>query len=343
MTVPQGIVVGLLCLALIGQAPAARPAGNPPVLPDPASPAAKNEAAPDSPAPLPNTTGPIITDLAITQTYKTWTVQITPTLNVVGGVFNSNWQQRRAGANQANLVREIPARGDYRSLLAPVEVFYGLTPRMDMSLSTSFQQNWASNVGPSSQGANLGSLGDTSCQLRYRFIDGSPTSVKVTGYLSVLFPTGHASPLEPKLLGIDQTGAGAFGFTWGLNLFTYLPNLPILLYGNIWYTNYANGWVNRARVNYPDQITANFALEIPLQKSAGNRWAFLLEVLSNWDAGRIIGPRANQAPVALVSVLPAVEFLPCAWFTLAAGVQVPLIGRNSTYSYAPTLALFFNF
>jgi hypothetical protein len=84
-------------------------------------------------------------------------------------------------------------------------------------------------------------------------------------------------------------------------------------------------------------------MEVPLKKSPSNRWAFLLEVLSNWDAGRMFGPRANQAPLALVSVLPAVEFLPYSWFTLAAGVQVPLIGKNTTFNYAPTLALFFNF
>ena len=90
-------------------------------------------------------------------------------------------------------------------------------------------------------------------------------------------------------------------------------------------------------------MTLNFAMEVPLTKSTSNRWAFLLEVLSNWDAGRMFGPRANQAPLALVSVLPAVEFLPYKWFTLTAGVQVPLIGKNTTFNYAPTLALYFNF
>jgi hypothetical protein len=324
MTVIRGIIGGLLCLVLLGAAVPGRAADQPPVE-------------------LPNTTGPIITDLAITQTYKTWTVQITPTLNVTGGVFNANWQRRRAGSNQANLVREIGAPGDYRNLVIPVEIFYGLTPRMDMSITTSFVQNWASNVEPSSRGANFGSLGDTSFQLRYRLLNGSPTAATVTGYVSVLCPTGHASPLEPKLLGIDQTGAGTFSFTWGLDVFKYVPRVPVLLYANIWYTNWANGWVNGARVNYPDQITANFAMEFPLKKSAGNRWAFLLEVLSSWDAWRLLGPKANQAPLALVSVLPAVEFLPCSWLTLAAGVQVPLIGRNTSFVYAPTLALYINF
>jgi len=57
----------------------------------------------------------------------------------------------------------------------------------------------------------------------------------------------------------------------------------------------------------------------------------------------MFGPTANQAPLAIVNVLPAVEFLPSKKFTLAAGVQVPLIGRNTTFIYVRTLALFINF
>jgi hypothetical protein len=342
MTVARGLALGFLCLFLFWGLTSARAAENSPGPPAKGSPEAEKQTSSEE-VQLPNTTGPIVTDLAITQTYKTWTLQVTPTLNLAGGVFNSNWQRRSTGLNQPTRVREISARGDYKSLTVPLELFYGLTPRMDVSLATSFVQNWASNVAPASQTANFASLGDTSIQLRYMLLNGSPTATKVTGFFSALFPTGHATPLEPKLLGIDQTGGGAFSFTWGLNLFKYVPQMPVLLYANIWYTNFVDGRVNRARVYYPDQFTVNFALEVPLKKSPSNRWAFLLEVLSNWDAGRMFGPKANQAPLAVVYVLPGMEFLPCKWFTLAAGVQIPVIGKNTTFVYAPTLALFFNF
>jgi len=285
---------------------------------------------PDHPVQLPNTTGPIVTDSAIIQPLKTWSAEINPTINFIGGVFNSNWQRRSAG-------------GDYKSFQVPAQLNYGLTPRMDISLTVPFIQNWASNGGQLSQAANFGSLGDTSLVLRYMFLNGSPTATTVTGYVSVLFPTGHASPLEPKFLGIDQTGGGAFGFTWGVDVFKYVPQGPILLYANIWYTNFADGWVNGARVYYPDQFTVNLAMEVPFKNSPSNRWAFLLEVTSNWDAGRMFGPKANQAPTAIVNVLPALEFLPFSWFTLAAGVQVSLIGKKTPYAYTPTLALFISF
>jgi hypothetical protein len=343
MVAVRGILIEFLCLLLLCGVTPARAAEIPSGAPVKEAPATEKQEAQEQ-MQLPNTTGPIITDLAVTQAVKTWTLQVTPTLNLIGGVFNANWQRRSVGTSQANTVREIGARGDYKSFIVPLDLYYGITPRMDVSIYTNaFVQNWASNVAPSSLAANFGSLGDTSIQMRYMFLNGSPTATTVTGYFSVLFPTGHASPLEPKLLGADQTGGGAFSFTWGLDIFKYVPQVPVLLYWNIWYTNFADGWVKGARVNYPDNITVNFAMELPLKKSTSNRWAFLLEVLSNWDAGRMFGPRANQAPLALVSVLPAVEFLPYKWFTLAAGVQMPIIGKNTTYNYAPTLALWFNF
>jgi hypothetical protein len=341
MVVVRGLLVGFLCLFLFwGMLPAHahEPFFRTSVKEDP-EPALQE--APE--LQLPNTTGPIATDIAITQAYKTWTLQVTPTLNLTGGVFDSNWQRRSVGVNLSSRVHEFSARGDYMSFLIPVQLYYGLAPRMDLSLSTSFEQNWASNVDPASQAANFGSIQDTSIQLRYMLLNGGQTGTTVTAYFSALFPTGHASPLEPKLLGIDQTGGGAFSFTWGIDIFKYVPQGPVLFYANLWYTNFLDGRVSGARVYYPDNITLNFAMEVPLNKSTSNRWAFLLEVLSNWDAGRMIGHKSNQSPFDLVSVLPAVEFLPYKWFTLAAGVQVPLIGRNSTFSYAPTLAVFFNF
>ena len=93
----------------------------------------------------------------------------------------------------------------------------------------------------------------------------------------------------------------------------------------------------------PPRVTGLALFNDVIFREACNRWAFLLEVLSNWDAGRMFGPKANQAPLAIVNVLPAVEFLPFSWFTLAAGVQVSLIGKNNPYGYTPTLAIFINF
>ena len=333
----KGLVAAILGFLLLG-APAPAWAHEAHPAPSTQTPT-EQEAAPS----LPRTTGPIVTDEAITQTFKTWSLQITPTLYFAGGVFSPNWQRRPVGGDQQTRKQQVAVAGDYRSFQVPVELYYGLTPRMDVSVTVPFVQNWAYNVGPAGQAANFGSLGDSSLALRYRFLNGESTAPTVTGYFAVLFPTGHANNLEPKLLGIDQTGNGAFAFTWGLDFFTYLPKAPILFYANVWYTNFADGRVNGAPVHYPDQITVNLAFEVPLQNSPKNRWAFLLEVLSTWDAGRLFGPKANQSSTALITILPALEFLPTERFTMALGVQVDLFGKNTHYTYTPTLAWFINF
>jgi hypothetical protein len=333
MPVLKVLLSGLLSAVLLfGLAPAGM-----------ADPLVQQPTTVDSDISLPSTTTPIVTDSAITQSENTWSAQITPALTFTGGSFNSCWQRRSVGTDLPTRQQQIDAMGNYKSFQVPVQLYYGLTPRLDVSVTIPFVQNWAANVGPPSLAANFGSLGDSSVTLRYMFLNGSPTATKVTGYFSVLAPTGHARQLEPKLLDIDQTGIGAFSFTWGIDVFKYLPQVPILLYANIWYTNFTDGNVNGARIYYPDQVTVNFALEIPFKNSPSNRWAFLLEILSDWDAGRMFGPQANQASSATVSALPALEFLPTSWLHLAAGIQVSLLGKNALYGYTPMLALFLNF
>jgi hypothetical protein len=332
----QILVYGLLGLVLCGMIPSAR-AYEPTPAASPHSPTVQQDIS------LPGTTGPIVTDIAITQAYKTWSAQITPSMNFVGGVFSPNWQRRRVGGNLPTRQEQIEARGNYRSLQVPIQLFYGLTPRMSVSVTVPFVQAWADNVGPSSKAANFSSLGDSSLTVRYMLLNGSPTATTVTGYASVQCPTGHAGHLEPSRLGTDQTGIGAFSFTWGFDVFKFLPEVPVLLYANFWYTNFANGDVNGSRTYYPDLVTANFAMEIPFKNSPDNRWALLFELLSTWDAGRMLGPQANQASSASVSALPGIEFLPTSWFTLAAGVRVSLMGKNAPCNYTPMLAIFLNY
>jgi hypothetical protein len=332
------LLIFLLLLVLINPAAAADS--------DLSSPASISQsmAAPPPPSEavqIPRTSGPIVTDMAITQPVNTWFAQITPTLNLVGGVFNSSWKRRKTGGNQPTQQQQLAARGYYKSLQITNELYYGLTPRADVSILIPVVQNWASDVGPARQAANFSSLGDSSITCRYMFLNGSPTATTVTGYYNVQFPTGHACPLEPKLLKIDQTGLGAYTFTWGLDIFKYIS--PVLLYANVFYTNFTDATVNQTRMYYPDQITGNLAIEVPFKNSPDNKFAFLLEILSTWSAGKMIGHPVNQPSMAIVSALPALEYLPCKWLSLAAGVQVPICGKNTQYSYSPTMALFINF
>jgi len=273
---------------------------------------------------IPSTTGPIITDIALPQATGTASLQIIGLFAITGGNFNSSWQRVSAG-------------GDYLSLAVPVIFYYGIAPRMEIQFFTSYIQNWASNVGSASQSANFGGIGDSGLLLKYLFVQEQEKIPAVAGILIVGFPTGHHRHLNSRLLGIDQLGTGAYSFTVGMDIFKYVK--PLLLYGNIWYTGFTDATVGGQKVYYPDKIILNGAMEWPLAK----RWVFLLELVSTWDAGRLIGTRANQPATAIVSVLPALEFLPTTWFNLALGIQVDLVGKNTPYSCTPVVNVLVNF
>jgi hypothetical protein len=273
---------------------------------------------------IPSTTGPIITDSALPQAKGTASVQIGSFLAFTGGNFSPDWQR-------------ISAAGDFLSLCFPVDFYYGIASRTEIQISSSYIQNWASNAGSVSQSANFGGIGDSSILLKYLFVREQAKRPAVSGLLIVGFPTGHHRRLNAQLLGIDQLGTGAFSFTAGVDIFKYTK--PFLLYANIWYTVFTDANVNSQRVHYPDQVTLNVAVELPLNK----RWVLLCELVSTWDAGRLVGTRANQPPTAIVSVLPALEFLPTLWFNVAAGLQVDLIGKNTSYTFTPVVEFFINF
>ena len=88
---------------------------------------------------------------------------------------------------------------------------------------------------------------------------------------------------------------------------------------------YTGATVAGSRHYYPDLVTVNLAVEWPLVQ---NRLIFLWELVSYYDAGRLLGPRANQAPQALVSTLPGLEFMASQDWAFVAGVLIDLFGKE---------------
>jgi hypothetical protein len=94
------------------------------------------------------------------------------------------------------------------------------------------------------------------------------------------------------------------------------------------------------RGNHPrDFVTVNLAAEYPLTK----KWVALLELTSTWDAGRLIGPKANVDPSALLSVLPGIEYLATEKFSLALGVNFDLAGKDAATNITPLLSMVYLF
>ena len=115
----SGILSSVLCLGLAAvgaaQSPSASQQPNPPAV--------------NSGISLPNTTGPIVTDSALTQACNTWSAQITSVLAFTGGVFSPDWQRRSVGSNLPTRQQQIDAAGNYKSLQVPWKFRSGTPPR----------------------------------------------------------------------------------------------------------------------------------------------------------------------------------------------------------------------
>ena len=278
---------------------------------------------------IPRTTGPIITDTTIPQSLGTATLFVSTFLAFTGGDFSPNW-------------RRVSAGGDFHSLVTSTQLFVGVAERTEIYLVIPYLHNWAAQVnmpGPAGQrSADFGGLGNMSITGKYLLIKEQPYFPAVAGILTASFPTAHHRSLNPRFLGTDQLGRGAYGFTPGLNFFKYAK--PLLLYGNLWYSMFTDATVDGIRNYPPDRVSLNLAMECPL---IPNRWVFLCEFISSYEAGRLIGHRANQPTVTRLSLLPAVEFIVCDDLSIDAGVLVDLAGKNTSYTFTPNISIFYSF
>lgn len=275
------------------------------------------------------TTGPIITDTCIPQAQGTATLFIPCFLSFTGGNFSPGW-------------RRVDAGGDFRSLSGSLQLYYGILPHTSVYVVVPYLHNWAWEVNqpaPTGQrGANFGGLGDVSLAIKHLLLDEQPYFPAISGVFTATFPSGHHLHLNPGNLGTDQLGSGAYAFTPGLNFHKYIP--PVVLYANLWYTMYTAATLAGNRLYYPDRLTVNLALEWPLIK---DRWVFLWELVSYYDAGRLCGHVANTAPQALISTQIGLEFLATDDFSLVPGILIDLMGKNTSYNFTPNLTVFYYF
>ncbi len=304
----------------------------------------------------PSTFGPIITDTAIPIEKGGFAIQPTFGLGFVTKSLTQNW-------------RRVSAGGNFKSFGMDYKFTYGLWNNLEVFVDVPFSQNWAGSVnerGPNGErSASFGGIGDVNLTFKYRLVEETETRPTVTALFATDFPTGHFRHFNPGRLGTDEIGGGAFAFTTGLNVSKYVK--PFMFYGNLWYTM-QTAFTNREDRsplvavldengvptgeleegdptatnlrNYPrDIITVNLAAEYPITK----KWVALLELTSSWDGGRLFGHKANLAPAALVSVLPGIEYMATEKFSLAVGLNIDLIGKNTDTALTPMLSMVYAF
>jgi len=289
----------------------------------------------------PYTFGPIVTSTAIPLAKGKFSLQPYWYLYCTNSKFSPNW-------------RRLNADGDYASFETVLQLNYGLWDNLQVYALVPFIQNWANGVnnpGPNGErSADFGGLGDVSLSFKYRVIAETFVVPTVSYLLTVGFPNGHFSYLNPGRLGTDRLGNGSYAFTTGVNLSKLIP--PLIVYANLWYTLHTDfttdaGTTARGGAGAsvsgtdhpPDRVTINLAMEWPFS----GKWVALVELFGYGDAGRLIGPQANQAPSDRITILPAMEYMATTQLSFALGLEIDLAGKNANANYTPVLSLIYAF
>ena len=322
------LVLGLWIAWNLALSPAAAQGPGTPLLEKPSPPEEKAEEKKEEP---PSTCGPIISDSCLPIETGHASMQVLWGLSFYPGAFSPNW-------------RNTSAHGNFYTFSMPVKFTYGPTKNLEMYIIVPYIHNWASQVDASLAGpngetsANYGGVGDITAVGKYLLLEETDFRPAVTGVAGVGFPSCHASNLNPRFLGQDGIGTGAFTFTTGVNLFKWLK--PFMVYSNIWLNTPVNLYTSRDdAVRSREFVTFNLAAEYPITK----RWVALLEMYSTWTWTNIDTPQGFQSSSTLLGVLPGIEFFINEKWACSAGAALDLVGKAGSRKYTPLFTVYYNF
>jgi hypothetical protein len=290
-----------------------------------AEPAGTEEAKEEE---APSTFGPIVTDTAVPIDKGHFAIQPTFGYGFVTDEFGRKWKRESEG-------------GDFQSFSMDWKFTYGPIENMEVFVDIPYAHNWARNVdeeGPDGESsANSGNLGDVNLTVKYRLVEETASTPTITALFSTDFPTGKYKHLDAGKLGTDATGGGSYVFTPGINLSKYIK--PFIVYANLWYSM-PTSYTDDDGTQHPgDFVTINLAAEYPLT----DKWVGLMELTSSWGGGRLFGPDDDAPQADLVSIVPGIEYMATDKFSMALGVSVDVIGKNSDATVAPLLSMAYAF
>lgn len=269
----------------------------------------------------PATFGPIVTDTAVPIDRGKFAIQPTFGYSSVTDTFSKNWNRRST-------------EGDFQSFSMDWKLTYGLYDNLEVFVVIPYVYNWVSSGDAS---ANDNGIGDVNLTFKYRLVEEDACRPTITALFSTDFPTGKFDNLNPGKLGADITGSGSYVFTTGFNISKYVQ--PFMLYANLWYSM-PTSFTDDDGHQYPgDFVTLNLAAEYPITQ----KWIALLELTSSISGARLFGPDTNLPQEALISLVPGIEYMATEKFSLALGVSVDLVGRNTDAAVAPLLSMVYAF
>ena len=332
----RGLMVSLMTMLVLGGfgsklfsvTPALAQVGAPVMMEKPpAAPPAeeKKEGAP-------TTCGPMISDTCLPIETGKFAMQAWWALSVYPGLFSQNW-------------RAVNAGGNFYTFFMPVKFVYSPIKDLETYVVVPFIHNWNNSLtvpGPNGEtSTSFSSIGDITAVAKYNVLPEGTYTPAVSAVGGVGFPTGHASRLNPALMGADAIGTGSFNFITGVNLFKYLK--PFLVHSQIWMNTPVNLYKMTSdptrNVRSREYLTVNLATELPIS----TRWVLLFEVYSNWCWQNLNTIQGYQTPQTVIGVMPGIEFLATDKLALAAGCSFDLAGKNGVQKFTPMVTAFYTF
>jgi hypothetical protein len=278
----------------------------------------------------PTTAGCIMTDSTIPIDTGHFSLSVMSALSVYPATFNQSW-------------RPISIHGNYYTYFMPVKLTYGLAKNTEVYIIAPLVDYWVNNadqsISPTGKtSANYAGIGDLTLMGKYLLCpegDIMPAVSAVAGFGSI--PTGHASHLNPRFMGVDAIGTGALTLSTGVNLYKWVK--PFLLYSNVWINSPINLYKMTASaspepVRSRENIMFNLAAEYPLS----SKFVLLLEMYSTWTWSNLLPFQATQGyqtPQTLLGLMPGIEFLATDKLSLEAGASLDVLGKNGVKKFTP--------
>jgi len=283
--------------------------------------------------PAPWLTGPLIVPLATVVPYGDFEIQSYVYCTTNTGAYNQDWNS-------------VSAERNFFSLNPQFQLFFGLTPWMDINISAQFYYNTVN-------GQNSVNFGDFPVALDFQLLDSNytPYFPGIKLIVREIFPTGPYQQLNPRKLLADQTGAGTYATALDLVFYktyhlegihflsttysiAYTVNSPVHVHG---FNTYGGGYGTNGKILPGNNFQAIASFELTLTQN----WVLAIDnVYSHTDATQFFkgdaGTRADGQPASIelpsseqVSFAPAIEYNFSCNCGLIAGCWFTAWGRNS--------------
>ncbi|MFA5393283.1 MAG: transporter [Candidatus Ratteibacteria bacterium] len=171
----------------------------------------------------------------------------------------------RGGFDSHGYEESLPVGDSQSQWLGQLSLYYGLTDRLEIDISTAWQENYIKQGGLS---ASSGGIGDTCVTLKRCFCEENGSRPHITGLLQIKAPTGQYQHGAPGKMGTDLTGSGSWDYSLGMVITKKIK--PFIFHADVIYSIPQETTIDDIKIQYGDYLNYDFAVECFFPKKGPN-------------------------------------------------------------------------